>query len=146
MSVGIRIAFSKEMSLSSSTSVTETSYPRANVMIVEDEQVSRRALAALMSASGYQTEALGSAEEALDALDEGALPDVALVDFDLPGMNGLDFIGRLTEADPDVFSILITSANGERLSSLLRQRGVAYMRKPINFDLLLLMISEHIPN
>src|SRR5205823_3724843 len=91
----------------------------ANVMIVEDERVSRRALAALMSASGYKTEAMASAEEALDALSAGTHPDIALVDLDLPGMNGLDFIGQLTRLDPAVFPVLITASNGDRLSSLL---------------------------
>src|SRR5688572_29351159 len=100
----------------------------ANVLIVEDERVSRRALAALMSASGYETEALGSAEEALQAVRHGTHPDIALVDLGLPGMNGLDFIGRLTELDPQVFPVLITAANGDNLSRLLRERGVAYMR------------------
>ena len=38
------------------------------ILIVEDERVSRLALTALMSASGYETEAAGSAEEALDVV------------------------------------------------------------------------------
>src|SRR5215203_4852527 len=78
-----------------------------NVLIVEDERVSRRALAALMTASGYTTEAAGSAEEALAAVrTEGVHPDIALVDLDLPGMNGLEFIGQLTRMEPGVFPVL----------------------------------------
>ena len=115
---------------------------RANVLIVEDERVSRRALAALMAASGYETEAAGSAEEALNVVRSGTKPDIALVDLDLPGMNGLDFIGQLTRLDPAVFPVLITAANGERLSSLLADRGVAYLRKPLDFDRLLSLLGE----
>jgi CheY-like chemotaxis protein len=113
-----------------------------NVLIVEDERVSRRALASLMSALGYKTEAAASAEEALDALHNGTHPDIALVDLDLPGMNGLDFIGRLTQLDPNVFPVLITATNGDRLSSLLADRGVAYLRKPLDVDRLLSLIDE----
>jgi CheY-like chemotaxis protein len=119
---------------------------RANVLIVEDERVSRRALAALMSASGYDTEAAGSAEEALNVVRSGTRPDIALVDLDLPGMNGLDFIGQLTRLDPAVFPVLITAANGERLSSMLADRGVAYLRKPLDFDRLLSLLDEKSPN
>src|SRR5918993_376337 len=115
---------------------------RANVLIVEDERVSRRALAALMSASGYETEAAASAEEALSAVEAGVHPDIALVDLDLPGMNGLDFIGQLTELDPAVFPVLITAANGDNLAQLLQQRGVAYLRKPLDFDRLMTLLSE----
>jgi CheY-like chemotaxis protein len=114
-----------------------------NVLIVEDERISRRALAALMSASGYQTEATGSAEEALDAIHSGTHPDIALVDLDLPGMNGLDFIGRLTQLDPAVFPVLITAATGDRLKSLLANRRVAYLRKPLDFDRLLTLIDAN---
>ena len=119
---------------------------RANVMIVEDERVSRKALAALMTASGYETEALGSAEEALHAVESGVHPDIALVDLDLPGMNGLDFIGQLTQMDPGVFPVLITAANGDNLTNILQQRGVAYLRKPLDFDRLMSLLGQKVPN
>jgi CheY-like chemotaxis protein len=115
-------------------------------MIVEDERVSRRALAALMSANGYKTEAVGSAEEALHAVESGLRPDVALVDLDLPGMNGLDFIGQLTQRDPDVVPVLITAANGETLAQTLQQRGVEYLRKPLDFDRLMSLLDDKLAN
>jgi two-component system, NtrC family, nitrogen regulation response regulator GlnG len=119
---------------------------RRNVLIVEDERISRRALAELMSASGYDTETTGSAEEALDALEAGSHPDIALVDLDLPGMNGLDFISRLATLDPHVFPVLITASNGDNLSYTLSQRGVAYLRKPLDFDRLLSIIRDKSAN
>lgn len=119
---------------------------RANVLIVEDERVSRRALAALMSASGYETAALGSAEEALNSVRQGNHPDIALVDLDLPGMNGLDFIGQLTKLDPAVFPVLITAANGDSLAHMLQQRGVTYLRKPLDFDRLLSILGGKAAN
>jgi two-component system response regulator FlrC len=115
---------------------------RPNVLIVEDERVSRRALTALMAASGYSTEAAGSAEEALDAMRaEGVHPDIALVDLDLPGMNGLELIGQLTRMEPGVFPVLITAANGDTLTRRLREQGVAYLRKPLDFGRLLSLLS-----
>lgn len=116
---------------------------RMNVLIVEDERIARRALTALMSASGYAAAAAGSGEEALRALRAGAHPDIALVDLDLPGMNGLDFIRQLEQFDPTVFTVLITAANGERLAQILHQRGVAYLRKPLDFNRLLLLLDAH---
>lgn len=119
--------------------------PRPNVLIVEDEQVSRRALTALMAASGYATEAAGSAEEALDAVrTEGVHPDIALVDLDLPGMNGLELIGQLTRMEPSVFPVLITAVNGESLASHLREQGVAYLRKPLDFSRLLSLLDAQV--
>jgi len=120
---------------------------RNHVLIVEDERVARRALAALMTASGYRTAAAGSAEEALDAVKgKGVCPDIALVDLDLPGMNGLELIGQLTRMEPGVFTVLITSANGDKLTELLHERGVAYLRKPLDFNRLLSLLPGNTPN
>ena len=90
---------------------------RANVLIVEDERVSRRALAALMSASGYETEAAASAEEALNAVEAASILTSPWSTSTCPGMNGLDFIGQLTQLDPAVFPVLITAANGDNLTA-----------------------------
>lgn len=122
-----------------------TSALRPNVLIVEDEQMTRQALAALMIASGYQAQATGSAEEALSVLESGSHPDIALVDLDLPGMNGLDFIGRLARYEPTAVPVLITAANSEQLAQILRQRGVVYMRKPLDFSRLLTILGERQP-
>ena len=120
---------------------------RPNVLIVEDERVSRRALAALMAASGYTPEAAASAEEALDAVRGDAVhPAIALVDLDLPGMNGLELIGQLTRMEPSVFPVLITAANGEGLTEHLREQGVAYLRKPVDFSRLLSLLNTKQPN
>ncbi len=115
---------------------------RSAVLIVEDERISRRALSALLAASGYETQAVASAEEALRALKKGDVPHIALVDLDLPGMNGLELISRLSKMDPSVYPVLITAAGGEALSTLLHDRGVAYMRKPVDFGHLLALLSE----
>jgi CheY-like chemotaxis protein len=112
------------------------------VLLVEDERVSRRALKALLSASGYTTQAAATAEEALQMLDGTPLPRIALVDLNLPGMSGLDLIERLEQLNHGVFAVLITAQGGERLVDSLRRRGVAYMQKPINFDRLLTMLAE----
>jgi CheY-like chemotaxis protein len=112
---------------------------RGAVLIVEDERVSRRALASLLDASGYATEAVGSAEEALRLLKSGHVPRIALVDFELPGMNGLDLIKRMEQLDPTVFPILITAVAADALRGRLGGSGrrVAYLRKPVDFDRLL---------
>jgi CheY-like chemotaxis protein len=55
------------------------------VLIVEDEHIARRALGSLLKASGYDTRAAESAEEALRLLRNQPAPRIALVDLNLPG-------------------------------------------------------------
>jgi len=111
------------------------------VLIVEDEKVSRKALAALLAAAGYEPRAVGSAEEALQVLDHEQVPDVALVDLDLPGMSGADFLQKLEEHAPSATAFLITAADRERVRALTA-RPVTHLRKPIDFNQLLSMLPR----
>src|SRR5437867_12228010 len=112
------------------------------VLIVEDERVARKALGALLSASGFPTRGAESAEEALDLLDRQPAPRVALVDLNLPGMSGLEFIRHLQRRSPDVHTVLMTGAGDDALAAALRDRHVPYVRKPLDFSQLLALIDH----
>jgi CheY-like chemotaxis protein len=123
--------------------------PDAAVLIVEDERIARRALSSLLAASGYVTEAAGSAEEALALLNlKGETPKVILVDLNLPGMNGLDFIRRVGQRNPAVLAVLMTGAGEETLRAALEEyrQPVPCLRKPLDFNRLLSLISEVRPS
>ena len=107
------------------------------VLIVEDEAISRRALTVLLQHKGYSTAAVGSAEEAVQLVAQGTEPRFALIDLDLPGMNGARLIDFLSSHSPGVLPILITSASPRRLAAALHSRQVLYLRKPIEADDLL---------
>jgi CheY-like chemotaxis protein len=114
------------------------------VLVVEDEPISRKALAALLSDSGYRPLAAGSAEEALTLLIEGNRPSLALVDLDLPGMSGLELIHWLRRLSPQVVPILVTATSPERIHLLRHEnQGILYLRKPIDFGHLLMVLQEH---
>ena len=107
------------------------------VLVVEDERISRYALTSLLYASGYQAQPCESAEEALQQVDAGSDAEFALVDIDLPGMNGLDLIEHLEEMRPGLVTVLMTAAEAERVESFRRQHHVHYLRKPLDFPRLL---------
>jgi CheY-like chemotaxis protein len=115
---------------------------RHSVLIVEDEAVSRRALSALLMLSGHDTRAVPTAEEALEMVDRGEVPEFALVDLDLPGMNGMDLIRLLKRDHPEVVPVLITATSRERIDRLKEEHQVNYMRKPINLVHLLNLIDR----
>jgi two-component system C4-dicarboxylate transport response regulator DctD len=118
---------------------------RPAVLIVEDERVARRALATLLAASGFDTAAAESAEEALHLLEElqrRGERRVALVDLNLPGMSGIDFIARLERMDPSVYPVLMTAASDEVLDEAVRDRNLVYLRKPLDLGQLLTVITH----
>lgn len=112
------------------------------ILIVEDEPTSRRALSSLLVASGFLTAAVGSAEEAMQILDKGEVPDVALVDLDLPGMNGLEFIQKLEAEHPSIFPVLITATSRQRLDQVMSREDLVYLRKPLDFPQLLSLLTQ----
>lgn len=120
----------------------EVHHNHSTVLLVEDEDVSRRALTALLNRSGYQTTAVGSAEEAIEELNSHPLPKVALIDLDLPGMSGAELLSVLAKIDHHVVPIVISAADDERLYAATRHRGVAFLRKPLNFEHLLNVLSD----
>jgi CheY-like chemotaxis protein len=120
---------------------TEAVGSAVQVLIVEDELGTRNTLAALLAAIGYTTHAVGSAELALERLAEGDVPEIALVDLDLPGMNGAEFIEQLATRQPCVFPVLITAASPDRVASLLAS-DVLHLRKPLDFKELLRILED----
>ena len=112
------------------------------VLVVEDEDVSRRALVNLLAMSGYPARAVPSAEDAL-ALAEEQLPDVAVVDLDLPGMNGAKLIENLLQTKPEMKTVLLTAADPERVALMSGGKKLDQLRKPIDFNDLLRFLGNN---
>jgi two-component system response regulator (stage 0 sporulation protein F) len=113
-----------------------------DVLIVEDEPLARKALTLLLSSRGYHTRAVPSAEDALRCMSRAGVPKVALIDMDLPGMNGIELIKRLHALRSPVMPVLITAASRSVLQELRPTEPVAYFRKPLDVDRLMLLLGE----
>jgi DNA-binding NarL/FixJ family response regulator len=101
------------------------------VLIVDDHPVVREGLAAVLEDAKdvRVVGALGSAEEALASVAAGP-PDVVLLDLELPGMNGVDAIPRLTAAAPRSRIIVLTAYDTEeRVLGALKAGAAGYLLK-----------------
>lgn len=100
------------------------------VILVEDDTGLRRALERLLRASGFDTKAFSSAEDALVIFAQEAV-DCLVVDLNLPAMSGLDLIDRLRECHIDVPAVIISAQDEPRVQTAARARGVAhFLPKP----------------
>ncbi|RYG82675.1 response regulator [bacterium] len=77
---------------------TESSGPR--LLVVEDQPDLRRLIPRVLNARGYQVQAAGSAEEALEILLQWPEPDMLLTDLSLPYMDGTALAKRVGELSP----------------------------------------------
>ncbi len=112
------------------------------VLVVEDEIMARHALAALLDAKGYLVLAAESGEKALELLRKSRRVMVALVDYSLPGMNGLSLIQRLRALDGEIVPILMTADDDDEIISRAYNDSVTYMRKPIDIGRVFELLSK----
>ena len=100
------------------------------VILVEDDEGLRAALARLLRAWGFVVGAYASAEDALadPALDS---PDCLVVDFNLPAMSGLDLIDRLRERGVTAPAVVISAQDEAKVRRETRNRGIEhFLPKP----------------
>jgi Response regulator containing CheY-like receiver, AAA-type ATPase, and DNA-binding domains len=66
----------------------------AEILVVDDDAMSRRVLAQLLSAAGYNCRVSNDGSEALETI-HARPPSLLLLDFDMPGLNGAEVLRRL---------------------------------------------------
>jgi CheY-like chemotaxis protein len=108
------------------------------VLVVDDVPDVREVLAALLSQDGATVTAVGSAEEALAAL-QGERPDVLLSDLAMPGRDGYWLIGQVRALPPERGGVTpaaaVTASTGpEHRASVLRAGFQLHVTKPIDLD------------
>jgi len=103
-------------------------------MIVEDHRIDMKLAGDCVRLSGHLVLSNTTAEDALATLGD-SLPDVVLLDLNLPGMDGLSFV-RLVKAEPSTRHlpvVAVTAYPDERQRLELIQAGCAtYLVKPID--------------
>jgi sigma-B regulation protein RsbU (phosphoserine phosphatase) len=124
-----------------SESEVEMTHPsRAEILVVDDDAMSRRVLAQLLSASGYNCRVSNDGSEALETI-HARPPSLLLLDFDMPRLNGAELLTRLrSDEDPTVAQIpaIMLTAHGSEQSevSCLQAGADDFVTKPVNASVL----------
>ena len=61
-------------------------------LVVDDSRAMRMVLRRIVGGLGFDVVEAGNGQEALDAVDAGPVPDIALIDWNMPVMDGLEFV------------------------------------------------------
>jgi PAS domain S-box-containing protein len=92
--------------------VSDVAAPRAPrdavLLLVDDEDLVRKSIAALLAELGYEVVDVGSAAAALETLRAGLLPDLVITDHMMPGMTGAQLAVALRERVPGMPVLMIT--------------------------------------
>jgi|SRR5579864_1619413 CheY-like chemotaxis protein len=105
---------------------------KATVLIVDDSLEIQRYLRALLELDSYRVETASSGYEALLSLRDGCVPDVVLLDVQMPEMDGLEALRRLQQCRPKPKVIMCSGLDDPgKIHEALAQGAHAYLVKPI---------------
>ncbi|MNZ36178.1 Transcriptional regulatory protein ZraR [compost metagenome] len=113
------------------------------VLLVEDDRALRQALGDTLEIGGFAYRAVGSAEEALEAVKSDAY-SLVISDVNMPGMDGHQLLAHLRRQYPQLPVLLMTAhAAVERAVEAMRQGAVDYLVKPFEPKALLSLVERH---
>ena len=114
----------------------------SNILIIDDEKAIRKTLSEILSYEGYKIEEAGDGEEGLKRFQEKAY-DVVLCDIKMPKLDGIEFLDKAREANPDVPVIMI-SGHGtiETAVEAVKKGAYDYISKPPDLNRLLITIRN----
>ena len=108
-------------------------------LVVDDSRAMRSILTRFMTDLGFDVIQAGDGAEALAELDGGARPDVALVDWNMPVMDGLTFIKRC-RSNPEyrdvVLMMVTTESEQSQIVRALAAGAHEYVIKPFTQDVI----------
>jgi DNA-binding NtrC family response regulator len=114
-----------------------------HVLIVEDQETERKALAAILKAEGMTVSTAESADKAVGYLDENV--DVVLSDLNLGELSGMDLLQLWKQKRPDAKIILVTGSTSVVTAvEAMRAGAFDYVIKPVNPVELVLLIRRAI--
>jgi signal transduction histidine kinase/CheY-like chemotaxis protein len=112
------------------------------VLVLDDEEDSREALASLLGAHGCEVHAAGDVEEA-ECLLAGIDVEAVVADFRLPGSkSGLEFLLSLRTRLPQVQGLLVTGETTPARIAAIKASGVPCLYKPVRAEILLAALAQ----
>ena len=124
---------------------TPSTASRRRILVVDDEELVRMAIKAILSFGGYD---VGLAEHGAEAVERfrDASPrfDLVVLDMHMPRLDGRWTLLRIREIDPDARVVLLSGAMQDPANEGIEMEGVAFLQKPFDNDELLELVRQMI--
>ena len=106
----------------------------SRILVVEDDPHILRVISLWLSRQGHDVLEARSGLQAIEAVEQGAAPDVLVTDVNMPGMDGLALIERLvgTPAEPRGIVVLTNRWDHAEIRERLSRWGVHVLPKPFS--------------
>jgi two-component system, NtrC family, response regulator PilR len=112
------------------------------VLVIDDEEIMREILEALLTREGYDVRLATGGAEGLD-IARSVPVDAAIVDVMMPGMDGLAVLDEIKKIDEDIAVIMITAfASVETAIAAMKRGAFDYVTKPFKNDEVLVVLRN----
>ncbi len=115
---------------------------KMSIMIVDDEMIVRESFLHWFEKLGHRVDSAASGFEALEKLEK--IPfEVLFVDIKMPGMDGIELLGKVKEEYPDTIVVIITAYGSiETAVNAMKMGASDYLLKPFKPDQLSLVMEK----
>jgi DNA-binding NtrC family response regulator len=105
------------------------------ILVVDDEEGIRTSFREILMQFGYRVITESGCDSALSTFHEGAQVDLVVTDYQMPGMNGLEFIARLKQIAPSVPVIFMTGCRSiEIFEKAISLGAFEHLSKPVRVE------------
>jgi DNA-binding NtrC family response regulator len=114
----------------------------SRILIIDDERAIRNTLGEILQHEGYKIDTAENGEEGFEKFKKNAY-DVVLCDIKMPKMDGMEFLEKSREVNPDVPLIMISGhGNIETAVEAVKKGAYDYISKPPDLNRLLITIRN----
>jgi len=119
-----------------------TSRTDIRILIVDDEENTRKSLATFLKFKGYHTDTADGGESALKTLKDERF-HIVLTDLKMKGMDGDQLVEKIKEKHPEIEAIIMTAYGTVKNAVESMKKGAYdYLMKPLDHDELLLVLDR----
>ena len=113
-------------------------------LVLDDSRAMRLILRRILTQAGFTVVEAGDGQEALDVIAAGEVPDLALVDWNMPVMNGLEFVSavrKVREYRQMTLMMVTTESEHSQIVRALAAGAHEYVLKPFTAEAILDKLS-----
>ncbi len=115
---------------------------KLNILVVEDGQSQREMLKDFLAGEGHRVAGAENGNAAIQQVRDGHF-DLLLLDFKMPGMNGIEVLKKIKSINPEISVVMMTAYGTiETAVDAMKLGAVDYIPKPIDLDELIILVGR----